>query len=269
MQRKRARRGGVPLAAVLGAVLGVAYSAPAHAQDSASNPAGQSAPVAGGAPDFLFGRPHGSIGVRGSWLFARADSDLFDFVQRQLTVDKKDFNTPMLGIDAAITVTPRLDVAFGFEFGRAQKDSEYRDFVDNRLLPINQSTTLKQSNISGSIRFNLLPRGHSVSRFAWIPRSVTPYVGAGGGAVWYKFEQNGDFVDFVDHSVFPDYFVSSGFTPSAHVFGGTDLHLYRILFLTAEGRYVWANAKLGRDFVDFDPIDLAGFRLSTGIHIMF
>jgi hypothetical protein len=269
MQPSGCRRGRASLAAVLGFILGAVHTAPAHAQDSPSDPAAQTTPVAGGAPDFLFGRPHGSIGVRGSWLFARADSDLFDFVQRQLTVDKKDFNTPMIGIDGAITVAPRLDVMVGAEFGQATKDSEYRDFVDNRLLPINQSTTLRQNNVSGSIRFNLLPRGQSVSRFAWIPRSVTPFVGAGGGAVWYRFEQIGDFVDFVDHSVFTDHFVSSGFTPSAHIFGGTDLHLYRILFLTVEGRYVWANAKLGNDFVDFDPIDLAGFRLSTGIHIMF
>jgi len=269
MQRSRFRCPSVSLAAVLGLFLCAVYSVPAHAQDSASTPPAQAAPVAGGAPDFLFGRPHGSIGVRGAWLFARADSDLFTFVQRHLTVDKKDFNTPMIGVDGALTLTPRLDVVVGVEFGRTKKDSEYRDFVDNRLLPISQTTTLKQSTINGSVRFNLLPRGQSVSRFAWIPRSVTPYVGAGAGALWYKFEQNGDFVDFVDLSVFTDYFVSSGFTPSAHVFGGTDVHLYRILFLTAEGRYVWANAKLGKDFVDFDPIDLTGFRLSTGIHFMF
>ncbi len=63
--------------------------------------------------------------------------------------------------------------------------------------------------------------------------------------MWYRFEQNGDFVDFVDLSVFTDYFSSSGWTPNAHVFGGTDLHLYRILFVTVEGRYVWANAEAG------------------------
>jgi hypothetical protein len=269
MQPSGSRRGPVSLAVLLGVVVGATFPVAAHAQDSASQAPAQPSPIAGGAPDFLFGRPHGSIGIRGAWLFARAGSDLFDFVQRQLTLDKKDFNTPMFGIDAAITLSPRLDVVAGVDFGRTAKDSEYRDFVDNQLLPITQTTTLKQTTVSGSVRFNLLPRGQSVSRFAWVPRSVTPYVGAGGGALWYKFEQSGDFVDFVDLSVFPDYFVSTGFAPSAHVFGGADLHLYRILFLTAEGRYVWAHAKLSRDFVDFDPIDLAGFRLSTGIHLLF
>jgi hypothetical protein len=245
-------------------VAGLAFltATAAAAQDPANAP---SRP----APDFLFGSPRGSIGVRGAWVFASADSDLFDFVRRHLTVDKKDFNGPMIGLDGSVIVTPRIDVAFGAEFGQARKESEYRDFVDNRFLPINQETTLRERHIFGSIRFSLAPRGRSVSRLAWIPRGLTPYVGAGAGALWYKFEQSGDFVDFVDLSVFKDHFSSSGYTPSAHLFGGTDVHLYRILFLTVEGRYVWANGKLGKDFVDFDPIDLAGFRLSTGIHVLF
>ena len=245
------------LLTVVGVVLLMATSA--AAQDPSSRP----------SPDFLFGAPRGSIGVRGAWVFASANSDLFDFVQQHLTVDKKDFNAPLIGIDASIAITPRLDVTFGAEFSRASKGSEYREFVDNLHLPINQETTLQERNLFGSVRFSFVPRGRSVSRFAWVPRTVTPYVGAGAGALWYKFEQTGDFVDFVDLRVFTDYFSSSGYAPSAHVFGGTDVHLYRILFLTVEGRYVWANAKLGADFVDFDPIDLAGFRLATGINVLF
>ena len=44
-------------------------------------------------PDFLFGAPRGSIALRGNWRFAAAGSDLFDFVTRELTIDKKDFNS--------------------------------------------------------------------------------------------------------------------------------------------------------------------------------
>ena len=112
-------------------------------------------------------------------------------------------------------------------------------------------------------------RGREVSRYAWIPSAFVPYVGGGAGFMHYQLKQYGDFVDFADLSVFTDYFSSDGYAPSAHVFGGTDVQLYRILFLTFEGRYVWANAKLGKDFIDFDPIDLAGFRLSTGVNVRF
>lgn len=238
----------------------------ASAQDQGRDPA--NAPSRP-SPDFLFGRPDGSLGIRGAWLFASANSDLYDFVSHHLTVDKKDFNAPMFGFDVGWSITSRVDITFGGEFSRAKKASEYRDFVDNRLLPINQETTLKERNLYGSVRLSLVPRGRSISRYAWVPRGITPYVGAGAGALWYRFEQSGDFVDFADLSVFTDYFTSSGYTPSAHVFGGTDVQLYRILFLTVEGRYVWANAKLDKDFIDFDPIDLAGFRLSTGVNVRF
>jgi hypothetical protein len=184
-------------------------------------------------------------------------------------VDKKDFNAPAIGFDLGIMLSSRLDVGFGFEFSQATKASEYRDFVDNLLQPIEHSTKLMERNISGSIRYSLVPRGQAVSRYAWVPRTFAPYVGAGAGVLWYRFEQSGDFVDFVDSSVFADYFKSDGFAPSAHVFGGTDIRVYRALYLSVEGRYVWANAKLGTDFIDFDPIDLTGFRLSTGINLVF
>ena len=226
-------------------------------------------PSAGPQSDFLFGRPHGSIAVRGAWIFSRAGSDLFDFVTRELTLDKKDFNAPGFALDVAIAIKPRLDVIIGTDINRTTKRSEYRDFVDNNFLPIEQRTTLKTAQIGGSLRYALTPRGTDVSRYAWVPRRVVPFVGAGGGAIFYEFSQSGDFVDFVDLSVFPDFFRSKGWAPSAHAFGGVDLQLYRALYGTIEGRYVWGSAELSRDFVDFDPIDLAGFRLSAGINLLF
>jgi hypothetical protein len=220
-------------------------------------------------PDFLFGRPTGSVGFHGSWVFARGGSDLFDFVTRQLTLDKSDFNAPGLGVDTTINLMPRLAVQFGFEWNRNTNTSEYRDFTDNNSLPINQDTLLKTIHLTASVRYALASPGYEVSRFAWVPRRLVPFVGAGGGAVYYDFMQRGDFVDFIDLSVFPDTFQSTGWGPSAHVFGGADVKLYRAVYATMEGRYTYAHGKLGSDFVDFDPIDLSGFRISAGINVLY
>ena len=220
-------------------------------------------------PDFLFGRPGGSIAVRGGWVFARSGSDLFDFVEEQLTVDKSDFNTATVAGDVGIALSSRADAVIGLDFSRASVASEYRNFVDNNRLPIEQTTSLRQLNLTGSIRFALAPRGREVSRLAWVPNSVVPYAGAGAGMLWYRFQQSGDFIDVFDQSVFPETFTAEGWTPSAHVLAGVDVKVYRRLYLSLDGRYIWAAGELGSDFENFDPIDLAGFRFGAGVNLLF
>ena len=221
------------------------------------------------APDFFFGQPEGSLTLRGSWLFARAASDWYDFVSNQLTVDHGDFNAPGIGLDVGVAITPRIEAQFGLDFSQSKTVSEYRDFVDNNRLPITQETRLRELNLSGNIKVALTERGRDVSRFAWVPRSIVPYAGAGGGVLWFDVDQTGDFVDFVDFSVFTDVFQSRGWAPSAQVFGGVDVRVFRRLYATAEGRSLWAAGELGREWIDFDPIDLAGFRLSAGLSVVF
>jgi hypothetical protein len=221
------------------------------------------------SPDFLFAQPEGSVTVRGSWLFARAGSDWYDFVTNHLTLESGDFNAPGIGVDIGVAITPRLDVQFGLDFSKATVASEYRDFVDNNRLPITQQTRLREVNLSGNIKVALTERGREVSRFAWVPSRFVPYAGAGGGVLWFDVAQTGDFVDFVDLSVFTDVFRARGWTPSAQVFGGVDVRMFKRLYVSADGRYLWAAGELGREWVDFDPIDLAGFRLSAGINVIF
>lgn len=243
------------------------WPAPAAAQSPAPQPSGSY--QAPSSPDFLLGRPRASLGVRGEWLFASAGSDLFDFVTEQLTLEKSSFNAPAFGIDLAFSLSERLDLVTGFDIAKSTNPSEYRAFVDNQNLPIQQTTSLRQSNIFGSLKFAVIPRGRTISRFAWIPSTIVPYVGAGGGLINYDFKQDGDFVDFSDFRVFPENFRSHGWTPSAHVFGGADIQVYKRMFVSLEGRYGWAHATLDNDFIDFEPIDLGGFRFGAGFHIMF
>ena len=223
------------------------------------------------SPDFLFGSPKGMIGLRSGWIFASANSDLFTFVQKHLTVDQKDFNAPAIGVDVEVAMAPRASAIVGFDFARTSKNSEYRDFVDNQRLPITQTTRLSELNISGSVKLAVTPRGREISSRAWIPAAVTPYVGAGAGILKYEFLQFGDFID-VDSpamDIFTDTFRSTGWTPSAHIFGGVDVRVYKRLYLSGEGRYLWSSGTPDRDFIDFDAIDLAGFKATVGVHYMF
>jgi hypothetical protein len=251
------------------AVLLLAASAlPASAASDDQNPGSPSIRPPTSA-DFMLGRPRVTVGLSGNWVIASAGSEIFDFVTDQLTLERSAFNRPGFGLDLSINVAPRLDVTMGFEGSKMEQSSEYRDFVDNKLLPIEQTTGLKEQAFSAGVKFALLPAGRRVSRFAWIPSKFTPYVGAGGGILRYDFEQFGDFVDFADSHVFNSHFRSAGWTPSAYAAGGTDVHLFNRVFMSLEGRYTWSSATLDRDFVDFDPIDLKGFRFGAGFHYAF
>lgn len=239
---------------LLALVLLATFVSPARAQD----------------PDFLFDEPNGTFAFRSGWMFASANSDLFSFVQNQLTVDKKDFNGPAIAVDVDQPVNSRFSVMVGFEYSGSSKNSEYRDFVDNQRLPITQTTQFRQANISGGVKFAVTPPGRAISAHAWIPSAVIPYVGAGGGALWYKFHQEGDFVNFQTLAVEPDSLSSSGWTPSAHVLGGVDIKALKRLYFNVEARYLWARADLNpRVFKNFAPIDLTGTKLSAGIRYMF
>ncbi len=245
----------------------VGLPAPAAAQNSTPQSSGSFQAPAN--PDFMLGRPRASIGIRGEWLIAGAGSDIYDFVTEQLTLEKSSFNAPGFGGDVTFNLTPRLDVVAGFDIAKSTTPSEYRAFVDNRNLPIQQTTSLRQTNMFAAVKFAVMPRGRSISRFAWIPSTIVPYVGAGGGITNYEFKQVGDFVDFSDNRVFTETFRSHGFAPTALVFGGADIQVYKRMFMSLEARYVWARGKLGADFIDFDPMDLGGVRFGAGVHFMF
>jgi opacity protein-like surface antigen len=264
MPDRRGRRGARNAfsLAVLGLGTLLYSAAPALAQPG-------SAPQPIGTRDFLFGYPRAWLAIRGSWLMPQAEGDLFAFVKDQLTVENGDFNAPAFISEVGFVLTSRIDASAGIEFSRGSTASEYRRFVDNLGAPITQSSELMQTNIAGGVKFALLDRGRAISRYAFVPRTVSPYVGAGGGMLYYKFQQTGDFVDFVTLRVFSDRFHSEGWTPSAHVFGGTEVRVWRSLFVDVEGRYVWASGELDSDFVGFDGIDLNGFRLSSGINVVF
>jgi len=219
--------------------------------------------------DFLFGRPRVSLGLRAGLAVPREGSDIFEFVQEQLTIDKGAFRGLAFDADVGFALAERLDFVGGFAFTRKTVASEYRDLVDSDLLPIEQSSELRQNYLTASLRLALTPRGRAVGSFAWIPSRVTPYVGAGGGIVWWRFQQYGDFVDFEDFGIFTSTFVSQGTSPTGHLFGGADVKLSNRIFFAAEGRYVWASGTLDADFVGFEPIDLSGFRVSAGINVLF
>jgi len=184
------------LRAGLLALAAIAAFVPGASAQSAPRPVVSPPPPA----DFMLGRPKGFVSLDGGFLFASAGSDLYEFITDQLTIEKKNFNTPVIGGRIGVSLSPRLEVGVLYENATSQTASEYRDFIDSAGLPITQTTARQDHQIAATVRWSLLPSGRRISRFAWIPRTLTPFIGAGAGAIKYRFEQYGSFVDFQTRS---------------------------------------------------------------------
>jgi hypothetical protein len=278
MHRTAAQRGfpvGRALATALVAAAALtAFASIARADDDAdpqSPPPAvtRAVPPQNSSPDFLFGAPRGWIGVRGGQLFPRAGGDLFSFFTDQLTLDKSDFHSGAFTTEVGVVLGPRVYLVGAFDVTKHGASSEYRHFVASNAQPITQETHLDQMDVSAGVRLTPFGKGRSISRYAFIPRRVTPYVGAGATALFYDLSQSGQFVDFVDRSIFFDRFASQGWAFGPYASVGADVQLWKRLYATFDGRYLWLHADLEPDFSGFGGIDLAGFKASSGISIGF
>ena len=222
------------------------------------------------SPDFLFRRPRVSLGIRGGYSMPRAGSEIFEFTRDQLTVEKSDFNAGAFTLELALRATERVDVAFDVGFSRSEIRSEFRDWTGDDDLPIEQATTFQLVPTTITVKGYLLDRGRSVSRFAWVPGKWSPYVGVGGGWLNYKFEQDGEWVDFETLEIFRESYLSEGTTATGHVLAGAEFSLGPRFVLVSEGRYSWASKEMDIfRFDGFDKIDLAGFRVTAGVSVRF
>lgn len=231
-----------------------------------------------GGRDFLFGEPNISLGIHMGYGIPRGGSEIFDFVTNEFTLNQSDFNAPVFGGTLGLRVTNRMEVALDVSYSNASTPSEFRKFVGSDDLPIEQNTRLAMTPVTLSLKTYLFERGRRISRFAWVPGTWSPFVGLGGGRVYYDFKQAGEFVDFDTYEIFYDVFRSKGDTGILHVLAGAEYSLSPSIYLTGEGRYSWAEARMGEDFMTYDPtadrlrrtmIDLSGFQANIGLAVRF
>lgn len=229
-------------------------------------------PVTAAAQDgFLFRPPVGGVTVRAGGQLYTVSGDLFEQLRQDLTLSRGDFRAPALNAELVFVAASRLDVVLGIGWSRTEARSEYRDLVEpdgqGGELPIEQTTRLRTVPLTASVRYQLQPRGRSVGQLVWLPRSTTPYVGAGVGATMYKLQQRGDFVRREDYSIHFDVIEGSGTHVTAHGMVGVDHWLSPWLGLNAEARYTRGRATPDRNqgYYSFDSVDLGGLQFTLGL----
>jgi hypothetical protein len=223
-------------------------------------------PAGAAAQDgFLFRSPAVGLTLRAGPSLYTARSDVFDSMRRDLTLDRGDFRAPAGALELSFMPGDRVDIVIGAGYSRSRASSEFRDWVGSDDLPIEQVTRLETVPMTASLRYHLVPKGRSIGTMAWLPRSTTPYVGAGAGVAYYRLEQDGEFVDFADNRIFGSTLESSGSALVVHGMAGVDHWITPRFGLNAEVRYTRGSADPQDGFRTFDRIDVGGVQATIGI----
>lgn len=218
-----------------------------------------------GGDGYLFKRPSATFALRLGAGQPNASSDVFDEVSKDLTVGRGDFLGLAFMADISVPLSQRLELQFSGGTSGRRASSEYRAFVDNDDLPIEQQTTFRRTPLAMGLKWNLTPAGRQVGRLAWVPSRVTPYVAAGAGAMYYQFRQQGDFVNLNTYDVFSSSLKASGWGALGYGAAGATVTLTPSVGFTTEVRYDMSKASLHGDFEDFQPISLSGVGLTAGL----
>lgn len=199
--------------------------------------------------------------------FPRAESSLFDdnrelygFGEDQF-LERSDWIGVYGGAEWRFNLAPSLQLGVHLDgYGRSL-NTEYLDFTRPSGRPIEQT-----------LKLSIVPLGASVR---WVPREgrrdITPYLGGGIDAVFYKYEEIGDFIDFFDDGlpVVEDHFVDDGAALGFHALAGLRVPVSDDIAVTGEARYLWAKTDMGDDFGPDLEIDLGGLSATIGVTIRF
>ena len=201
----------------------------------------------------------------GSWRFfmgifePNADSQYWDEIFTDFTGSPADFEDLVFGTDYLWRTSRYGGVLFGVSFYEGRATQAYRDWESFDGSDVSHTTTLGLADLSAAY---VLRFGRS---------SVTPYVGAGGGLLWWRLREEGSFIDFSDDDL-PIVFASyraDGTTWELFALAGLDFRLGHRWSFFFEGRYRRSEAELNKDFSGFGTIDLSGAQLAGGFGYNF
>lgn len=184
------------------------------------------------------------------------DSEYWRDKQLDFPGDASDLESASGGIDYLLGLNNHLSLMFSGSYFQGETTQAYRDLVDNFGDRIRHDTTLDIGSATIGLVFHLSPPGSP----------VIPYIGAGGGAYFWRLEENGDFVDFNrNNEIFNARLTSDGTAFGGYGVVGLEAPVSRNLSIFAEGRWTKVDADLKDDFEGFGNIDLSGREFSAGL----
>ena len=184
-------------------------------------------------------------------------SDLWRINMENLAFKKSDMNNAYFAFEYEYFLNRYS--SFSLELGSYNRilNSEYRDYEYDDGTPIYQSLSLRITPLEVTYKF--YPVGHR--------RMFIPYLGVGGGAYFWRYEQWGEFIDFKTGDVNEGNAITHAVTIGFNARAGFILRLQRSLGIAIEGKYQYLRGRLSDYFEGFNQLDLSGFTATIGLNV--
>lgn len=198
--------------------------------------------------------------VRIGGMVPRAKSILFDDSVTLYQVEKEDFTGAFGGIEFTKNLASNVELALGIEGYGREIPTNYREFTRPSGREIEQ--TLRFVVVPTSAIVRVLPGGRY--------RTFTPYAGVGVAAMFWQYEEFGDFIDF-DARGLPvvfDSFKSTGVTSALVLNAGLRYRINEDFQVTADFRNFSGRQKMSGDFSP-NEIDVSGAAFTLGFRLTF
>jgi outer membrane protein W len=200
----------------------------------------------------------GSLNLKIGLFHPALESDLWQINMENLAFDKADMQGKYYALEYEYFVARNLSVSI--EGGYYQQDhfTFYRDYEYDDGSEIPQNIALEIAGLE--LGFKFYPMGHRQRFF--------PYLGAGGGLYYWKYEQWGDIIDFENDVVYQDeYAETSTYTPGFNAKAGFVFRPSRSMGIAFEGRYQFLKGELSSFFEGFEKLDMSGFGFTIGFNL--
>jgi hypothetical protein len=186
-------------------------------------------------------------------------SDGWDMVFEGFTGQPSDLQDFTWGTDFLWRTGRHTGVLFGLSFYRGRTTSGYTDWVAGDGSEVRHTTELQTWDMTAAFLY----------RFG--DGRVRPYLGIGGGFIWYRLTDEGYFIDFGDPDlpVFWAWYGAEGSTFEAFALAGVDFPMSWKWSFFVEGRYKVASDTLGQDYSGFGDLDLGGWEITGGFGFNF
>ena len=198
--------------------------------------------------------------VRIGGMLPRAKSVLFDDSVTLYQVEKDDFAGAFGGVEFTKGLGSNVELAFAIEGYGREIPTSYREFARPSGREIEQ--TLRFVVVPTSAIVRLIPSGRY--------RTFTPYAGIGVAAMFWQYEEFGDFIDFDARGlpVVADSFKSTGVTPGLVLNAGLRYRINEDFQVTADVRNFSGKQKMSGDFAP-NEIDVSGTAFTVGFRLTF